>query len=87
MVTLSSPLPLPHLSEPHVTFFLVEPQLLHFNPYTTERIIHIVQDRLMVLNERLGIPIVLFEDSSIELCARKIASICGDIRRVLDVCR
>ena len=75
----------------HHYFFLillsVEPQLLHFNPYTSDQIVEIIKARLVILSARIKRPINLFDEASIELCARKIASICGDIRRALDICR
>lgn len=52
---------------------------LHFEPYNTAQILHIVQDRLRALPA--------FGEDAIELCARKIASVSGDIRRALQICR
>ena len=55
------------------------PQLLHFRPYTTDQIISL-------LRARLGSNLVV-DPMAIEFCARKIASVNGDFRKALDVCR
>lgn len=52
-----------------------------FAPYSRDQIIDIVKDRLR------GVPETVFEDRAIQLAARKIASVSGDVRRALAVLR
>lgn len=52
---------------------------INFQPYTIPQLKTIIRSRLDGVE--------LFEDSAIEFCARKIASVSGDARRALDVCR
>lgn len=50
-----------------------------FQPYTIPQLKAIIRSRLDGVE--------LFEDSAIEFCARKVASVSGDARRALDICR
>ena len=61
-----------------------QPQLLHFPPYTKEQIATIVQNRL---GSNLEGTQTVVDPIAIEFIARKIASVDGDIRKALDVCR
>lgn len=58
-----------------------KPKTIKFLPYSKEDIIQIVKDRLASVNS------TLIDDKALMLCASKIASTSGDIRRVLDICR
>ncbi|KAF9576514.1 AAA ATPase [Mortierella alpina] len=78
-----------------------EPQLLNFNPYQVAEIRAIIMDRLFSMegekdhgkggekDEKTGKPRVapLMQRPAIELCARKVASATGDLRKALDICR
>ena len=57
------------------------PQLLLFPPYTKDQIFSLLQARLGSNLETVVDPM------AIEFCARKIASVNGDLRKALDVCR
>ncbi len=50
-----------------------------FSPYNYEELSHIVASRVQDLD--------IFETDSIEFVARKVASLSGDARRALDICR
>lgn len=52
-----------------------------FAPYSRDQIIDIVRDRLS------AVPGTVFEERAIQLAARKIASVSGDVRRALAVLR
>ena len=75
---ISNTIDLPHLLLPKVHSRLGL-QKLHFQPYTHEQICEIIADRLRDLKA--------FGAGAIEICARKIASVSGDVRRALQVCR
>ena len=63
-------------------FLLACPDLLQFNPYTKDDIIAIIEDRLSQTHSSSVIdPMV------IQFCARKVASVNGDVRKALDICR
>ncbi|KAF9567698.1 AAA ATPase [Mortierella alpina] len=80
-----------------------EPQLLNFNPYQVAEIREIIMDRLFSLegDQGTGEPNAkdgkvagsrprmapLMQRPAIELCARKVASATGDLRKALDICR
>lgn len=80
-----------------------EPQLLNFNPYQVAEIREIIMDRLFSLEgdqaagEQNGKDgkatgsrprmAPLMQRPAIELCARKVASATGDLRKALDICR
>ncbi|KAJ8019409.1 Cell division control protein 6-like [Holothuria leucospilota] len=59
------------------------PQLLHFQPFTMNQIVSILQDRLQASNGGTEV----LESIALQLCARKVAAVSGDIRKALDVCR
>jgi Cdc6-like AAA superfamily ATPase len=50
-----------------------------FQPYTHKQLTEIVESRLQGLN--------VMSDDAIQLCARRVSSVCGDARRCLDVSR
>jgi Cdc6-like AAA superfamily ATPase len=52
---------------------------LDFQPYTREQLSRIVTYRLMGLE--------IYDEFAVELCARRIASVSGDIRKALEICR
>lgn len=52
-----------------------------FAPYDRDQIIDIVRDRLR------DVPGTVFEDRAIQLAARKVASVSGDVRRALALLR
>ncbi len=52
-----------------------------FPPYTHSQLGEIVRSRL------LGLPEGLFDADALQLVARKVASLSGDARRALDICR
>ncbi|KAA0198594.1 putative Origin recognition complex subunit, partial [Fasciolopsis buskii] len=54
---------------------------LTFAPYSHQQLVQIVRARLM------GIVSAVFHEKAIELAARKVAAVSGDVRRVLDICR
>lgn len=60
------------------------PQLLHFPPYTRDQIVIVLTDRLSQV-EVEGYQVL--ESSAIKFCASKVASVAGDMRKALDVCR
>ena len=63
-----------------------KPKIVNFTPYAKEDIISIIKDRLKdVRAANNDIPII--EDRALFLCATKVASLNGDIRKVLDICR
>ena len=63
-----------------------KPKILNFTPYSKEDIIMIIKDRLKDIEESHN-NCVIIEDKALGLCATKIASTNGDIRKVLDICR
>ncbi|XP_064389362.1 cell division control protein 6 homolog isoform X2 [Halichondria panicea] len=56
-----------------------KPQLLHFPPYNREQIVTILQSRVGGAG--------LIEPMAVQFCARKVASVHGDVRKALDICR
>lgn len=66
----------------------VRPQLLHFQPLEAGDMVSILQRRLAPLGlacEAGGAP--LFTPVALTLLSRKVASISGDVRKILDSCR
>lgn len=79
-----------------------KPQLLHFPPYNREQIVTILQVCVCVriaslylvlsslffcyLQSRVG-GAGLIEPMAVQFCARKVASVHGDVRKALDICR
>jgi len=78
VIGISNTIDLPDMLMPRVHSRLGLTKL-HFEPYSTAQIQEIIADRLRALPA--------FGEGAIELCARKIASISGDIRRALQICR
>jgi Cdc6-like AAA superfamily ATPase len=78
VIGISNTIDLPDLLMPRVHSRLGLTKL-HFEPYTKEQIGLIIADRLRSLPA--------FGEGAVELCARKIASISGDMRRALQICR
>jgi origin recognition complex subunit 1 len=60
-------------------FIIVGRDRLVFNPYKFDQLETIVNSRVKDLN--------CFHKDAIILCARKVASVSGDARRCLDICR
>ncbi|XP_010543051.1 PREDICTED: cell division control protein 6 homolog B-like [Tarenaya hassleriana] len=58
-----------------------KPMVVTFRAYSKDQILRIMQERLMEL------PFVAFESNALELCARKVAAVSGDMRKALCVCR
>ncbi|CAK9314559.1 unnamed protein product [Citrullus colocynthis] len=58
-----------------------KPQVVTYRAYSKEQILKILQQRLIVL------PFVVFQSQALELCARKVAAVSGDMRKALCVCR
>ncbi|CAF0940474.1 unnamed protein product [Brachionus calyciflorus] len=63
-----------------------KPKVIKFLPYTKDDIINIVKDRLSKV-QLMYDNCVIIDDKALMLCASKIASTNGDIRKVLDICR
>ncbi|XP_033629560.1 cell division control protein 6 homolog [Asterias rubens] len=59
------------------------PELLHFCPYSKDQIATILVDRVNHGCENGSV----VEPVALQLCARKVAAVAGDIRKALDVCR
>ncbi|KAJ3129746.1 Origin recognition complex, subunit 1 [Nowakowskiella sp. JEL0407] len=51
---------------------------INFKPYTHQQLLKIITNRLEGSE--------IFEDSAVELCARKVGAVSGDARRALDIC-
>nr|XP_045602307.1 cell division control protein 6 homolog [Procambarus clarkii] len=61
-----------------------KPKLLHFPPYTKAEIIKIINQRI----EEAGLGnMQVIRQSAIQFLAMKVASVAGDVRKALDVCR
>ncbi|KAJ4970118.1 hypothetical protein NE237_003217 [Protea cynaroides] len=58
-----------------------KPVVITFRAYSKDQILKILQQRLMVL------PYTVFQPQALELCARKVAAVSGDMRKALSVCR
>ncbi|XP_057954707.1 cell division control protein 6 homolog B isoform X2 [Malania oleifera] len=58
-----------------------KPTVVSFRAYSYGQILRILQQRLMAL------PYTVFQPRALELCARKVASASGDMRKALCVCR
>ncbi|XP_065179813.1 cell division control protein 6 homolog [Sycon ciliatum] len=60
-----------------------EPEQLYFAPYTSKQLATILKSRV----EAACAGDVTMSAEAIELCARRIAAVTGDVRKALDVCR
>ncbi|KAG5566998.1 hypothetical protein RHGRI_002530 [Rhododendron griersonianum] len=58
-----------------------KPMVVTFRAYSKDQIMLILQQRLKDL------PYSVFQPQALELCARKVAAACGDMRKALCVCR
>nr|GMD28123.1 cell division control protein 6 homolog B-like [Ipomoea batatas] len=58
-----------------------KPMVITFRAYSKDQIIMILRQRLAAL------PYIVFQPQALELCARKIASASGDMRKALSICR
>ncbi len=63
-----------------------KPKIINFMPYSKEDMISIVKDRLESIQKPNQI-VSIIDDRALGLCATKIASSNGDIRKCLDICR
>lgn len=63
-----------------------KPATLVFPSYSETDLRSIVTQRIQLCNQALDTHLVLFQDSAIQLCAKKVAEM-GDARRLLDVCK
>ncbi|XP_042517565.1 cell division control protein 6 homolog B-like, partial [Macadamia integrifolia] len=63
------------------TLVLGKPVVITFRAYSKDQILKILQQRLMAL------PYTVFQPQALELCARKVAAVSGDMRKALSVCR
>jgi origin recognition complex subunit 1 len=79
LLTISNTLDLPELLLPRVQSRLGM-RRVHFLPYNMKQIQTIISQRLSDCGD-------LFEPDAIELCARKVASVSGDVRRALAICK
>jgi Cdc6-like AAA superfamily ATPase len=61
---------------------------INFKPYNSDQLIEIVQARLLTAREGLkGEMNEVIVPDAVKFAAKKVASITGDARRVLDICR
>ncbi|XP_055832804.1 cell division control protein 6 homolog B-like [Solanum dulcamara] len=58
-----------------------KPAVVTFRAYSKDQIISILQQRLQAF------PYTIFQPQALELCARKVASASGDMRKALWICR
>ncbi|XP_058202630.1 cell division control protein 6 homolog B [Rhododendron vialii] len=58
-----------------------KPMVVTFRAYSKDQIMLILQQRLKDL------PYTVFQPQALELCARKVAAACGDMRKALCICR
>ncbi|CAL0315638.1 unnamed protein product [Lupinus luteus] len=66
---------------PRLASLNCKPIVVTFRAYTKDQILRIVQERLSEL------PYSVFQPQALELCARKVAAACGDMRKALCICR
>ncbi|KAF6019578.1 CDC6 [Bugula neritina] len=60
------------------------PELLHFQPYTREQIVTVLDSRLQKTPEVYK---QVLDRSALTYCARKVSAVAGDMRKALDICR
>ncbi|KAK4128761.1 cell division control protein Cdc6 [Parathielavia appendiculata] len=67
----------------------LKPELLPFLPYTAQQVKRIITERLKILAPKGAAPdfVPFFHPAAIELCARKVSSQTGDLRRAFEICR
>ncbi|KAL6523505.1 AAA ATPase [Orobanche gracilis] len=58
-----------------------KPNIVTFRAYSKDQIFRILEERLKEL------PYTVFQHQALELCARKVAAACGDMRNALSICR
>uniref|UniRef100_A0A914VQ59 Cell division control protein n=1 Tax=Plectus sambesii TaxID=2011161 RepID=A0A914VQ59_9BILA len=56
------------------------PRLIQFRPYSKDDVIAILRHRLFEADN-------LLDNAAVELCARKVSALTGDIRKALDICQ
>lgn len=64
----------------------LKPELLPFLPYSASQIRAIITSRLRSLVPE-GAPLPFIHPAAIELCARKVSSQTGDLRKAFEICR
>lgn len=62
-------------------------QRINFKPYHWDQLREIVESRLSSATPKSGKAVEILSKDSIHFAARKVASVSGDARRVLDICR
>ncbi|AEO70408.1 5f947a39-4640-4c38-9ea4-74668d664c70 [Thermothielavioides terrestris] len=67
----------------------LKPELLPFLPYTAPQVKRIITERLKSLAPKGAAAdfVPFFHPAAIELCARKVSSQSGDLRRAFEICR
>ncbi|CAL0307748.1 unnamed protein product [Lupinus luteus] len=66
---------------PRLASLNCKPIVVTFRAYCKDQILRILQERLSEL------PYIVFQHQALELCARKVAAACGDMRKALCICR
>ncbi|XP_019431832.1 PREDICTED: cell division control protein 6 homolog B-like isoform X1 [Lupinus angustifolius] len=66
---------------PRLASLSCKPIVVTFRAYCKDQILRILQERLSEL------PYIVFQHQALELCARKVAAACGDMRKALCICR
>ncbi|KAF1863720.1 hypothetical protein Lal_00030807 [Lupinus albus] len=66
---------------PRLASLNCKPFVVTFRAYSKDQILRILQERLSEL------PYSVFQPQALELCARKVAAACGDMRKALCICR
>ncbi|KAK7275978.1 hypothetical protein RIF29_17106 [Crotalaria pallida] len=65
---------------PRLASLNCKPVVVTFRAYSKDQILRILQERLSEL------PFNVFQHQALELCARKVAAACGDMRKALCIC-
>ncbi|KAL2332926.1 hypothetical protein Fmac_014139 [Flemingia macrophylla] len=65
---------------PRLASLNCKPIVVNFRAYSKDQILKILEERL---NE---LPYTVFQQQALELCARKVAAACGDMRNALCIC-
>jgi cell division control protein 6 len=89
MVGIANALDLTDRFLPRLKSRNLKPELLPFLPYTAPQVKRIITERLKTLAPTGAAPDVIpfFHPAAIELCARKVSSQTGDLRRAFEICR